>query len=180
MLSHPEGGYYCETYRSPHNVTIQVSIPPGTETNESTTASTQTKTITRSASTGILFLLTADSPISHLHKIAFDEMWHFYGGDPLTVVVLGTDGQGGTKQIVLGESVHHEKQAVVEGGRWFGSFTNGGVNGYSLVGCTVAPGFEFEDFVIGVREELENLFPSEARLVERLAIHKNSIHVGTV
>jgi predicted cupin superfamily sugar epimerase len=146
LRPHPEGGYYRETYRS------------GRLDDDG-----------RAASTLIYFLLPAGH-VSRLHRIDADESWHLYLGGPLqvfelderdpdgapTVTVLGTD-------LARGERLQH----VVPAGRWFGAAPVDGAP-YALVGCAVAPAFEFDRFELGARPDLLRRFPGARAIVERL------------
>ncbi|MEI6084245.1 MAG: cupin domain-containing protein [Verrucomicrobiota bacterium] len=106
-------------------------------------------------STAIYFLLPAGE-VSLLHRIKSDEVWHFYAGSPLTIQVLGEAA------IELSAAM---PQAVVPGGRWFGATVAGE---FALAGCTVAPGFDFQDFEMGDRTTLLRQFPQHRQLIERL------------
>ncbi len=148
LAPHPEGGFFRETYRS------AAEIPAG--------ALPACYGGSRAFSTGILYLLRQGER-SHLHRIHQDEMWHFYLGGPLRVVSLG---QGGREDVVLGADLlaGHRLQHVVPGGSWFGAAPLPGTL-FSLVGCTVAPGFDFKDFTLARRERLETLFPADLDVV---------------
>jgi predicted cupin superfamily sugar epimerase len=150
LQPHPEGGYFRETYRSPELLT---ALPERFEGP-------------RSSSTTILFLLP-HGHASCLHRIKSDEVWHFYLGSPLRVVSLAPDGS--RKDYCLGSSLDAGQtfQAVVPAGHWFGAFVDA-TQGWSLVGCTVAPGFDFADFEIGARDALRKLYPQHDELVRKL------------
>jgi predicted cupin superfamily sugar epimerase len=152
MQAHPEGGYFAETYRSAENIPRN-ALPSRFKGN-------------RSFSTGIYFLLESHH-ISALHRIESDEMWHFYAGCPLNVYVI--DNQGDLIIIRLGNNPENGEvfQAVVPAGCWFGS-KPAESDSYSLVGCTVAPGFDFEDFEMKSRDELLTMFPQHREVVEML------------
>jgi len=125
---HPEGGFYRETYRSEERVLRR------------------TPAVERAAATAIYYLL-ADEAYSAWHRIESDELWHFHAGDSLNVHVLENDGTVRTHR--LGHAADDEMavyQAVVPAGRWFAAERVAGVHGYALLGCTVAPGFEFSEF----------------------------------
>jgi predicted cupin superfamily sugar epimerase len=149
LLPHPEGGFYAETYRS-------------------TTGFSQSgdRQGYRSYSTAIYFLLTKGN-FSALHRIKSDEVWHFYLGDPVHVHSISPEGD--YHCIALGN--HFTKgevpQYVVPAGWWFGSESVGEI-GYSLVGCTVAPGFDFADFELAEKEKLIGKFPSQKSIIEKL------------
>jgi len=149
---HPEGGYFRETYRSP--LAISQSALPASFAGD------------RSVSTAIYFLLRGED-FSAFHRIASDEMWHFYAGDPLSVHAIDSDGQ--SIEIKLGpDPVRGEVfQAVVPAGCWFGScLAQPGT--FALMGCTVAPGFDFADFEMAKRLSLLREFPQHADLIRRL------------
>jgi len=149
LQPHPEGGFYAESYRA----ASQVEAEHGT----------------RCASTVIYFLITPGS-VSRLHRLAHtDEGWHFYLGSPMTVLEISPEGTL-TKttlgqDVLAGQSVQH----VVKKGTWFGSYPNDAAEGsYSLVGCTVAPGFEFADFELASRATLSAECPQHAAEIEKL------------
>lgn len=104
---------------------------------------------------------------SALHRIKQDEMWHFYDGAPLRLHVITADGEHTVhmigKDIVNGEV----PQFVVNGGCWFGAEVLE-ENAFSLVGCTISPGFSFEDFEMKTRKELIALFPHLEELITRM------------
>lgn len=146
MISHPEGGFFKETYRS--------------------SESTETEFGTRSLSTGIYFLLPAGH-VSHFHRIKSDEMWHFYSGDPLIVVEI--DELGNLIETRLGNDLKNGEvpQYVVKANRWFGSFPADGGE-YSFVGCSVSFGFDFQDFELADRNCLEEEYPQHELMIKRL------------
>lgn len=137
LRPHPEGGYYRETYRS--SSPIPASNPR------------------RVYSTAIYYLLVPGA-VSKLHRLTADEVFHFYLGDPVTWVLLGPDGKVGKTILGAALAKGHQLQMVVPAGTWFGGFLNEGGK-FALMGTTVAPGFEFEDFEIGKREALLKAFP---------------------
>lgn len=141
LLPHPEGGYYRESYRA----ALELQTPRGP----------------RSASTAIYFLVTAGS-FSALHRIASDEAWHFYAGDALEIITLHPDSR--REDVLLRAD---EPQHIVPAGAWFGARLAPG-GSFALVGCTVAPGFDFADFELGARDALLALFPQHGELVRAL------------
>lgn len=150
LQPHPEGGWYRQTYRS--------------------VAAVETARGVRAASTAIYFLLQADA-FSALHRIASDEVWHFYMGSPLTIEAITPEGV--VESFVLGNShaTNEVLQAWVPAGHWFGASLAKG--GWALVGCTVAPGFEFIDFEMRDKEELLKMFPQCEDVVRRLTRSPN-------
>uniref|UniRef100_A0A7S2Y1H2 DUF985 domain-containing protein n=1 Tax=Fibrocapsa japonica TaxID=94617 RepID=A0A7S2Y1H2_9STRA len=158
LIPHPEGGYYKESFRS--DVKVQVGSSSGDGK-------------IRTASTAIYFLMTPES-VSRLHKIKSDEVWHFYLGTSITVVELD-EKTGGYKTTIVGPNVLDGEfvQYTVKAGTWFGSFPNTlSVNedSFSFVGCTVSPGFEFEDFELGSRGRLAEQFPEAIEMIDKLTV----------
>ena len=151
MEPHPEGGYFRQTYRA-DLILPQQSLPGFAGA--------------RAASTAIYFLLE-DRNFSAFHRLKSDEVWHFYAGAALDVHVL--DAEGKHAVISLGTDLEAAQlpQAVVRAGCWFGSHVQHWT-GWVLVGCTVAPGFDFADFELGKREELEKDFPQHREIVRKL------------
>jgi predicted cupin superfamily sugar epimerase len=140
LLPHPEGGFYRETYRAP--------------------VTTRTARGERAASTAIYFLLRRED-VSALHRIASDEGWHFHAGAPLRIVCL--DERGHTElHLGLDLAAGQAPQAVVPAGTWFGARSEGD---FTLVSCTVAPGFDFADFELGDRAALEREYPDHVELI---------------
>ena len=152
LSRHPEGGYYRQTYQA--SLTIAQDALPGGFHGA------------RAASTGIYFLLR-EREFSAFHRIASDEMWHFYTGSGLVVYVIDPDGR--VRELHLGD--HPEEgevfQGVVNAGCWFASRMKE-PTGFALVGCTVAPGFDFADFEMAKRSELILAYPAHRRLIEEL------------
>lgn len=146
LQPHPEGGFFKETYRS------EIKLQPFENNGE------------RSLSTGIYFLITSGN-FSAFHRIKSDEMWHFYAGSPLTVHIIETDGTYTELNIGLDLVKGQLPQAVVPAEAWFASESSGE---YSLVGCTVSPGFDFTDFELAYQSDLIKLFPSHKELITRL------------
>ncbi|GAB4037745.1 cupin domain-containing protein [Spirosoma gilvum] len=154
MAPHPEGGYYAETYRS--SETIAREALPSRFGGE------------RSFCTAIYFLLEQQH-FSAFHRIKSDEIWHFYAGGPLEVFIINPDGS--LRLIRLGNNPERGEvfQDVVPAGCWFGSKPAEGTE-FSLVGCTVAPGFDFADFEMANRNQLLQEFPQHSDVIERLTI----------
>jgi uncharacterized protein len=152
LTKHVEGGSFRETYRSP-------LILPAASIGNSFTAA-------RAASTSIYFLLEAGQ-FSAFHRIKSDETWHFYEGDTLEIFEISTDGELLTHKLGRNYEKGESFQLVIKANCWFGSrVANAGQ--YSLVGCTVAPGFDFEDFELANRNELSKLYPAHESLISEL------------
>ena len=144
LQPHPEGGHFREVYRSTEKI--------------------QTKNNQRSASTSIYFLLCANE-VSAFHRLQADELWHFYSGSSLTVHCLTPTGQ--YEQRLLGQNWERGEafQLWVPAGWWFGATVE---SDYALVGCTVAPGFEFHDFEMAQRETLLQQYPQHRSIIQKL------------
>lgn len=152
LLPHPEGGYYKETYRSGELVDA-AALPPRFGGS-------------RCFSTAIYFLLEAGN-FSAFHRIHSDEVWHFYAGQRLLVHVLEDNGHLTTLKLGNNPEEGELFQAIVPAGCWFASEPAPGT-AFALVGCTVAPGFDFADFELASVTGLTATYPQHATLISRL------------
>ena len=147
LKPHPnEGGYFVETYRSTDWII--------TSNGE------------RSIATAIYYLLTPDS-FSALHKLTGDEIFHFYAGDPVEMLMLFPNGS--SQIVILGADVigGMKPQHVVPGGVWQGSrLVQGGR--YALLGATMSPGFAYDDYIHGNSAELIVQYPERAEIIQQL------------
>ncbi|WP_287497827.1 cupin domain-containing protein [Pandoraea sp. CB10b_02] len=152
LQPHPEGGFYRETYRSADTIEAN-ALPPGFSGP-------------RSVSTAILYLLEAGD-FSAFHRIRSDEIWHFHLGDALWVHEI--DAHGALTTTALGSriSAGERLQHVVRAGHWFAA-QPAPASRFSLVGCTVAPGFAFEDFEMADPAALAARWPAHRDLILRL------------
>jgi uncharacterized protein len=143
LAPHPEGGFYKETWRA----ALTVQTPRGP----------------RSAGTSIYYLLPRGS-FAAWHRVASDEVWHFYEGHPLELYLLEA---GRLERVVLGREVARGErpQVVVPAGVWQAAVPRGE---YTLCGCTVAPGFDFADWELPPAEQLVALYPEHAELFRQL------------
>lgn len=150
LQPHPEGGHYRETWRADerlHRPALGVE---------------------RAAGTAIYYMLSGDA-FSAWHRIRSDEIWHFYAGGTLLVHVL--DEAGGLTTHRLGNALADDAaafQAVVPANCWFAAERVSAAR-YTLVGCTVAPGFDFADFELADAARLAAEFPAHAELIAKLA-----------
>ena len=152
LTAHVEGGAFRETYRS--ELTIpQQALPLFFQGD-------------RSASTSIYFLLAAGQ-FSAFHRIASDEVWHFYFGDPLLVYEINHNGRLIVHRLGTNPDQGESFQCVVKAGSWFAS-APAPESEYALVGCTVAPGFDFTEFELADRTLLAGQYPEHAELINRL------------
>ena len=147
---HPERGYYRETYRSSSDV--QSDRHGGR----------------RAASTAIYFLVTANEPATFLHRLVSDEVFHLYEGGPLEILRLFPDGEWDVAVLGMNLDAGERPQIVIPAGTWFGTELGAGAS-HCLVGCTVAPGFEFADFELAQGPELEARYPAAADRIRRMS-----------
>jgi len=153
LKPHPEGGYYAETYRAAGR--LPASALPSVFGGD------------RAYSTAILYLLP-EGRKSALHRIRQDEVWHFYLGGPLRLVMISPAGKA--SEVVLGPDIPagQRVQFAVPAGYWFGAAPRPG-SVFSLVGCTVAPGFDFADFELADGAELKKNFPALFGLISEFS-----------
>ena len=150
LQPHPkEGGFFRETYRAAERLGALPERYGGG----------------RSVSTAIYYLLTPTT-CSALHRLQSDEVFHFYLGGPVRMLQLFPDGRA--ESIVLGPAVldGQQVQVVVPRGVWQGSYLEAG--DFALLGCTVAPGFDYSDYEHGSRAELVRNYPAHAEMIRRL------------
>jgi uncharacterized protein len=145
LRPHPrEGGWYVRTYEATEKVGAGVFADK--RYGEA-----------RRTGTAIYYLLEPDT-FSEMHRLKSDEVFHFYAGDAVEMLQLTGEGKGAT--VVIGNDLlrGQRPQVIVERGVWQGSrLVEGGR--WALLGCTVSPGFEFEDYESGVREQLCGAWP---------------------
>ncbi len=147
LSPHPEGGHYRETYRGS---ALPFELP---------------ERGARATSTAIYFLLAAGE-FSAFHVVASDEAWHHYLGSPLELLLIDQDGR--LERRTLGKQFERGElpQIVVPAGVYQAARPLGPEG--ALVGCTVAPGFDFADFTLPSRAELSARFPDHAPLIASL------------
>jgi predicted cupin superfamily sugar epimerase len=150
LQPHPERGYYAETYRA------------------AATVAPKDRDVTRSASTAIYFLITAEQPTTYLHRLKSDEVFHFYEGGPLDVLRLSPDGTWDISRLGTNLESGERPQLVLPAGTWFGTELALGAT-HCLIGCTVAPGFDFEDFELSDDTDLAARYPGAADRIARMS-----------
>jgi len=156
MKPHPEGGFYAEVFRSSLEIG-KCGLP-------------EEFSGCRSALTSIYFLLKGGQ-VSRLHRLKSDEIWFWLGGSMLSVHELRSSGRVVSTKLgpdfLKGQALQH----VVARGTWFGAEPSAEPSAelfYALVGCVVAPGFDFADFELAVQDSLLAQFPSATELIVRL------------
>lgn len=149
LTPHPEGGFFKEVYRSTENI-LQVGLPARYNSE-------------RTFGTSIYFLLRGND-FSSFHKLKSDETWHFYDGCSITIYMI--DEEGNFSSTVLGKSFEENVllQFTIPRNNWFAAKPNDDKS-FSLVGCSVYPGFDFQDFELANREELLKVFPQHNLLI---------------
>jgi len=146
LQPHPEGGYYKEVFRSKQQV-----LRNGADE-------------LKQACTSIYYLLEG-ADYSGFHRIASDELWYFHKGEPLLIHIV--DELGVYSSIELSDTSSGVLSAVVKAGLWFASEIPSG-NGFTLVSCAVAPGFEFNEFEMAEKQAMMLLYPQHAGLFDIL------------
>ena len=149
---HPEGGYYKEVYRS--GEIYEAEFLPGRYFKD------------RALSTSIYFLLEGRQ-VSTFHRLKSDEIWHFYDGSVVKIYNIEEDGR--MKEIKLGNNLEDGEtlQVVINKNSWFGAEVVD-KSSFCLIGCTVSPGFDFEDFELGNRDSLIKQFPEYSEVIKKL------------
>ena len=152
LQPHPEGGWYRETYRAKEGI-AQAALPSRYRGP-------------RAFSTAVYFLL-AGRDCSAFHRLHSDEIWHFYHGAPFLVVDLAPDGKLTEHRLGLHPGRGELPQIVIPRGHWFAARITTR-RGFTLLGCTVAPGFDFADFEMADRKQLVEQFPRHKKLISDL------------
>ena len=148
LAPHPEGGYFRRSYTAELILTLLDHDGP------------------RPVATAIYYLLKGGQR-SRLHRLKADELWHFYAGSPLTVHLLDREGEYTVQRLGPNPDAGQHFQFAIGAGCWFGATVDDSA-GFSLIGCTVAPGFDFADFELAERMTLINQYPQYAMLIESL------------
>ncbi len=151
LAPHPEGGYFKEIYRS-SEIYEEEYLP-------------ERYSGKRNFATSIYFML-AGNDVSNFHCLKSDEIWHFYDGSSIVIYLLNK--MEGLKKITLGKNLINDEvyQTTIKRGDWFAAELKD-KNSFSLIGCTVSPGFDFKDFELAKRNFLSELFPGYESLIKR-------------
>ena len=151
LKPHPEGGFYKEVYRS--GIEMGKDVMPFVFSG------------TRRLATSIYYLLRSGE-ISKLHRLKSDELWYYHFGSSLKIIMINQEGQKVTK--LLGPKLDRAEQlqVIIPAGTIFAAEITE-QNSYSVFGCMVSPGFEFEDFELFSKEDLIQAYPKQAALIER-------------
>ena len=151
LQKHPEGGYFSELYRS----------------SEETGGFPERFKGKRALYTSIYFLLN-ENDFSAFHVLKGDEIWHFYEGTALDIHVISKTGK--LETITLGRDIENGERMMhlIENGNFFAAEVRDKTS-FALVGCTVSPGFEYEDFELCKRDELLQMFPHYNELIDKFS-----------
>jgi uncharacterized protein len=153
---HPcEGGWFVQTWRS-EEVIPQSALP-------------ERYPAARHAGTCIYYLLEPGT-FSEMHRLASDEIFHFYYGDPIEMLQITPDGAA--KRYVIGSDLAsgQQVQLIVPKNTWQGSRLIAGGK-VALIGCTVSPGFDYADYETGKRDELATAAGEHGELLKALTRH---------
>lgn len=150
LRKHPEGGYFKEVYRSGELI-LPEHLPKRYKQS-------------RNFSTSIYFLLEGKQ-FSSFHILKSDELWHFYDGSAVILYIINQNGELSIHK--LGRNADCELQLTIEKQNWFAAEVKD-KKSFSLFGCTVSPGFDFDDFELGKRDDLIKKFPQHSALIKRL------------
>ena len=150
LIKHPEGGYFREVYRSGELILPKL-LPNRYKSS-------------RNFSTSIYFLLEGKQ-FSAFHLLQSDETWHFYDGCSVLIYLVDNKGNLSTEKIGKGEDCSF--QLTIKRNSWFAAELSN-KKSFALFGCTVSPGFEYEDFKLGKREILVKKFLQHQVLIKRL------------
>lgn len=170
LEQHIEGGYFAEFYKSTDKVAV---ISERYKVNAA-----DKDVITRNAGSSIYFLLEKKA-FSAWHQLTSDEIWHYYDGDS-PIVIHFIDSNGNYSAKILGHPLKKSDasfQILVRAGDWFAAELSN-KDGYALVGCTVSPGFEYQDFILADRDNLIEKFPQHTNIIKRLTYEKIAAELG--
>lgn len=152
LQKHPEGGWLKENFRS-DEILSKKSLPARYSSF-------------RAVSTSIYYLLKGNE-FSGFHRLRSDEIWHFYSGSPVRVYIISPSGNLTINMCGPFADKGNKFQLIIPKGSWFAAKVTDPTS-FTLLGCTVAPGFDFEDFELGKREFLINRFPQHSDLIKEL------------
>jgi len=152
LVPHPEGGYFREVYRSTLELR-HTGIPPGHDTG-------------RAAGTLIYFLLSGRD-FSAFHRVRWsDEIWHLYAGGPLELCLIDADG-GLERRLLTTDLMQGEPTTMIPAGTWQSARLAAGTT-WALGGCSVAPGFDYDDFEMPSADELLASYPEHEATIREL------------
>jgi predicted cupin superfamily sugar epimerase len=149
LKPHPEGGYFSEIYKS--DICVDKNDLPD-EFNDC-----------RSLVTSIYYLLSGND-ISRFHRLKSDEIWHYYDGSALLLHII--DEKGNLTKQILGNDKDDNPVIIIKKNQWFAAEIKD-KSAFSLTGCTVSPGFDFDDLEFAATEKLIKLYPQHSAVIKR-------------
>ena len=149
LQKHPEGGYYKEVYRADETIPKHSLL--------------ERYSGDRNLSTSIYFLIISNE-FSAFHRIKSDETWHFYTGTFITIHMINENGEYSAVNLGSNPEKDGVFQFTIPHGTWFAASVDE-PDSFALVGCTVAPGFHYDDFELGKREKMIRLFPQHEEII---------------
>ena len=151
LVEHPEGGFFAPVFRASERIG-RTGLPDRFTGNRIIVSS--------------IYYLLKRGQFSTFHRLRSVEIWNFFEGDPLTIYVLDSPGMLTEKRLGPNFEAGESYQVAIEAGNWFAAEQRG-PGEFTLVGCAVAPGFEYEDMEIAGRAELLAKYPQHREVIER-------------
>jgi hypothetical protein len=152
LQPHPEGGYFRETYRAGAEI-------PGNVLSDAYNGS-------RNTATSIYFMLEGGD-FSSFHRLKSDELWYFHLGSAINIFLIDSHGHLSVKTLGADIPGGEQLQLIIPAGTIFGAEVKE-ASGWTLAGCMVSPGFDFEDFELLKRDSLVSSFPQHQAIISRL------------
>ncbi len=152
LAEHPEGGYFAPAFRASEQIGME-GLPD--------------RFAGHRAIISTMYYLLENNGFSAFHRLKPFEIWHFYEGNPLTIYIIEPDGTLIERRLGPDFENGESYQVAVEPGVWFAAQSRGPAE-FTLVGCTVAPGFEYQDMEIAARAELLAQFPEHRDIIKKL------------
>ncbi len=153
MTEHPEGGFFAPAFRASEQISRD-GLPDRFAGNRAIVSS--------------IYYLLKKGQFSTFHRLKSVEIWSFFEGDPLTIHVLDMHGALIEKRLGRNFNSGESFQVAIEPGSWFAAEHRGGAAEFTLIGCVVAAGFEYEDMETASRAELLARYPQHSEIIERL------------
>jgi predicted cupin superfamily sugar epimerase len=150
LIPHPEGGFFSEVYRSEGSIPAVVLPAHGGE---------------RSFMSSIYFMLPPGD-VSRFHRLKSDEIWYHHAGGCLSIHQIDHEGRHSVFKLGRNVAAGERLQVVVKAGNWFGAVIDAGEE--ALVGCAVAPGFDYCDFELASQLHLLEKYPQHESIISRL------------
>jgi len=151
LVEHPEGGFFAPAFRASEQINLS-GLPDRFTGNRAIVSS--------------IYYLLLKNQFSVFHRLKSVEIWSFFEGDPLTIHILDPLGALVEKRLGRDFDKGESFQVAIEAGNFFAAEQHGPKE-FTLVGCTVAPGFEYEDMEIAARVELQAKYPQYMEIIEK-------------